>query len=171
MYLLQEIIFAFFALLTLVSAVYMAITTNVIYAAFSLLLTFIGVAALYIFASAEFIGLTQIMIYIGGILILIVFGVMLTNKVGNQPIRAKSINTVSGLLLSSALFTLLMNSIMEINFSKLPWIKNGLMVSGNITPIIGVNLMTQYLLPFEIIAVLLMVALMGASLIAGRKDN
>jgi len=60
---------------------------------------------------------------------------------------------------------------MEINFSKLPWIKNGLMVSGNTTPIIGVNLMTQYLLPFEIIAVLLLVALLGASLIAGRKDN
>lgn len=170
MQILQEIIFAFFALLTLASAIYMAITTNVIYAAFSLLLTFIGVAALYIFVSAEFIGLTQIMIYIGGILILIVFGVMLTNKIGPQPIHAKSINIISGLLLSSALFTLLVNSIIEINFAKLSWIKNGLLVNHNTTSTIGINLMTQYILPFEIIAVLLMVALMGSALIAGKKD-
>jgi NADH-quinone oxidoreductase subunit J len=171
MHLLQEIIFVFFALLTLGSAIYMAVTSNVIYAAFSLLLTFIGVAALYIFASAEFLGLTQIMIYVGGILILIVFGVMLTNKIGDTAVNAKSINVVTGLLLSSALFTLLMNAIMEINFAKLSWIKNGLLVNGNTTSGIGINLMTQYILPFELIAVLLLVALMGASLIAGRKTN
>ena len=75
-----------------------------------------------LFSGNDYAGLSETaLFYIGGILILIVFGVMLTNKVGNQPIRAKSINTVSGLLLSSALFTLLMNSIMEINFSKLEY--------------------------------------------------
>jgi NADH-quinone oxidoreductase subunit J len=149
----------------------MALTSNVIYAAFSMLLTFIGVAALYIFASAEFLGLTQMMIYVGGILILIVFGVMLTNKIGDTAVNAKSINVVTGLLLSSALFTLLMNAIMEVNFAKLSWIKNGLLVNGNTTAGIGINLMTQYILPFELIAVLLLVALMGASMIAGRKTN
>ena len=171
MHILQEIIFIFFALLTLLSAVYMVITTNIIYAAFSLLLTFIGVAALYIFASAEFIGLTQIMIYIGGILILIVFGVMLTNKIGNTPINANSLNIVTGLLLAAGMFTILVNAIMEIDFSKLSWIKNGILITQNTTPTIGINLMTQYILPFELIAVLLMVALMGASLIAGRTNK
>jgi NADH-quinone oxidoreductase subunit J len=60
---------------------------------------------------------------------------------------------------------------MEVNFAKLSWIKNGLLVNGNTTAGIGINLMTQYILPFELIAVLLLVALMGASMIAGRKTN
>jgi len=165
------IVFILFALLTVLSAIYMVVTTNIIYAAFSLLLTFIGVAALYIFASAEFIGLTQIMIYIGGVLILIVFGVMLTNKVGNVPINAKSINVLTGLVLSTVLFGVLSKSILDVNFSQLPWIKNALLVNQNTTSHIGVNLMTQYILPFEIIAILLMVALMGSAIIAGRKEK
>ena len=78
---LFDIIFYFFAFITIVSAAIVVFSRNIIHSAFSLMFTFFGVAGLYVMLNADFIAVTQVLIYVGGILVLILFGVMLTTKV------------------------------------------------------------------------------------------
>src|SRR5512140_2715296 len=78
--LLIQIIFYAFAVLTVVSAAVVVFSRSLIRSAFALLFTFFGVAALYAFLGADFLAATQMVIYVGGILVLLLFGVMLTHK-------------------------------------------------------------------------------------------
>ena len=89
----------------LVSAsAFMVVTSpNLVHSAVSLLFTLFGVAAIYIYLYADFIAATQIVIYVGGILVLIIFGVMLTNKIDNATIDSKTHNKISGLIFSSCI--------------------------------------------------------------------
>ena len=82
--LIKQIIFFVFAVITVGGALFLLFTKNVFYAAFSLLLTLLGVSGLYVFAGADFLAVSQIMIYVGGILVLMIFGIMLTNNKNTQ---------------------------------------------------------------------------------------
>ena len=77
---LFDIVFYLFAFITVVSAFIVVFSKNIIYSAFSLLFAFVGVAGLYVLLYADFLAITQVMIYVGGILVLLLFGVMLTSK-------------------------------------------------------------------------------------------
>ena len=83
---LSTAIFYSFAGLTLLSALFILFTRNILYAAFALMLTFLGVAGIFIFLGAEFVAITQVLVYVGGIVILIVFGVMLTNRLKGEKV-------------------------------------------------------------------------------------
>src|SRR5512136_2140037 len=96
---LFDIIFYFFALLTIASAGVVVFSRNIVHSAFSLLFTFFGVAGIYVLLNADFIAVAQILIYVGGILILLVFGVMLTNKAVNVEIKTGTIHTLPASLL------------------------------------------------------------------------
>jgi len=78
--LLVQIIFYFFAAMTIASAAVVVFARSLIRSAFALLFTFFGVAALYACLGADFLAATQLVIYVGGILVLLLFGVMLTHK-------------------------------------------------------------------------------------------
>jgi len=80
---LYDIIFYLFAIITVVSAAIVVNVKNIVHAAYSMLLTFFGVAGIYVLLGADFLAVVQIMVYVGGILILLLFGVMLTNKITN----------------------------------------------------------------------------------------
>ena len=86
MELLSELIFWGFVALTVGSALVVVFHSRIIYSAFALLFTFFGVAALYIYLSADFLAASQILIYVGGILTLIIFGVFLTSKISTLDI-------------------------------------------------------------------------------------
>ena len=88
-----DIVFYVFAVITVVSAFVVVFSRNIMYAAFSLLFTFFGVAGLYVLLSADFLAVTQILIYVGGILVLLLFGVMLTNNVVSVDIKTGTLNT------------------------------------------------------------------------------
>ncbi|HSQ75876.1 MAG TPA: NADH-quinone oxidoreductase subunit J, partial [Bacteroidota bacterium] len=75
-----DIVFYIFAAITVLSAFVVVFSRNLMYAACSLLFTFFGVAGLYILLHADFLAVTQILIYVGGILVLLLFGIMLTSK-------------------------------------------------------------------------------------------
>src|SRR5579872_1515562 len=104
-----DIIFWIFALITLAGAFITALANNIVYAAFALLFTFFGVAGLFIMANADFLAVTQLLVYVGGILILLIFGVMLTSRIGTVDIRvsggSKWVAGVLALGLLSILFT------------------------------------------------------------------
>ena len=106
----STIIFYIFALFTVASAAFVVFTKNVVYAAFSLLATLFGVAGLYIFLEADFLAAAQVLVYVGGILILIIFGVMLTHRVMDVELKVKTIQVlpafVAGVLLAVVLLTI-----------------------------------------------------------------
>jgi len=160
-----DIIFYLFAIITIVSAFIVVTTRNVIYSGFSLLFTFFGVAGIYVLLGADFLAIVQIMVYVGGILILILFGVMLTNKITNVDIRtgtvhllpaAIGIGILFGALVSVMVFTDWKTSIVEIPTTT--------------TYSIGRELLTNYVLIFELLGLLLLVVLIGAASIA-RRDK
>jgi NADH-quinone oxidoreductase subunit J len=168
-----EIIFYAFATLTIAGALGIVFTKNILYAAFFLLLTFLGVAALYVLAGADLLAVVQIMIYVGGVLVLMIFGVMLTSKTTDKYLPSPSHNRMAGALAGLGLFGLFVSAILKANFAAINWISDSQQTAASVTEStvagIGVNLMTDFVLPFEIAGILLMVALLGAAYIAGRK--
>ena len=158
------ILFYVFAVLTVGSAIAVVFARNLIYAAFSLLFTFMGVAGLYVLLSADFIAVAQIMVYIGGILILLVFGVMLTRQAIDVEIRAGTLRTLpSTIIVGLALGT------MVVIFLRTNWLEvSSIPQIGGTTMELGEMLLTTFVLPFEVAGILLLVAVMGAALIARR---
>lgn len=189
---LFKIIFFAFVTLVGISTLVLIGTRKVLYAAFSLLLTLLGIAALYVFAGADFLAITQIIIYVGGILVLLLFGIMLTNRppqnlsirfshpfqkdkpADMQPLTGMR-NAGIGIGLGGMVLTIFVYAVQKANLPALPWIKNAVqtqqVIQKSTIQGLGIQLMTQYVLVFEVIAVLLMVALIGTVLIAGKTEE
>lgn len=171
-----QLAFYAFAALTLGGAFAVLLTRNVLYAAFFLLLTLLGAAGLFVLASADFLAVAQLMIYVGGVLVLVIFGVMLTHKPerttdanSQTPNRIASLNRAGSpltwmipLLVTGGLFTALYTLLARANFTLLSqpagWEST---VRG-----VGQQLMTEYVVPFEIAGILLLAALVGATYLA-----
>ena len=83
---LAQFIFYFFEALTAAAAIGILFVRNVFYAALLLLVCLLSVAGIYVMAFAEFIAVTQILVYVGGILVLIIFGIMLTSRISGKPL-------------------------------------------------------------------------------------
>ena len=169
---LEAILFYFFAGITAFSVLFIAVTRNILYAAFALILTFIGVAGLFVFMGAEFIAITQILVYVGGILVLLVFGIMLTHRLKGQKLKTDRYQMLFGFLISAGIFGLFIQSIHSEAFSNLPWVDQEYSQEVELKSF-GLSLMTDYVLAFEVIGILLLVALIGAVRIAGnaRKEG
>ena len=161
--LMAENLFFIIAALVIASAFWVVFSPNLIHSAVSLLFTLFGVAGLYIYLYADFIAATQVVIYVGGILVLIIFGVMLTNRIDTPSIAASSKNQFVG---GMGAFTIFVIQIAVI--FNTPW-KIGIKQSRDSTvDSIGYLLLNEYLLPFEIVSILLLGALMGAALLSRR---
>jgi NADH:ubiquinone oxidoreductase subunit 6 (subunit J) len=163
---LYNLVFYFFGIAAAASALLLMFTRNVFYGALLLITTLLSVAGLYVLSFAEFVAVTQIMVYAGGVLVLIIFGIMLTARLGEKPLTVGHGNLFSATLLCAALFVILAV------FLKFPDGAFSAANAGeNFIKIIGVNLMTDYLVPFEIAAILLLVSLIGAAVIASNKSR
>ncbi|MBF0586655.1 NADH-quinone oxidoreductase subunit J [Prosthecochloris sp. N3] len=157
-----SIIFYLFAAITVFSAAFVVFSRNVIYSAFSLLFTFFGVAALYVYLSADFIAVTQIIVYVGGILVLLLFGVMFTNKIMMTKLRTDVINMVPGLAILAAV----VGGLLTIFYTRADWVTSATQLQGSVVERIGIETMSRYVLPFEMASILLLLALIGAAFLA-----
>lgn len=164
---LFDIVFYVFAFITLASAFVVVFSRNIIYSAFSLLFTFFGVAGLYALLQADFLAVTQVLIYVGGILVLLLFGVMLTNNVISVDIKTGTLQTIPALLIVAVVAGSL-SALFYSTWRTVPPAGPSTLVTT--TKPIGELLMTTYLLPFEIASVILLVALIGAAMIS-RKER
>ncbi len=160
---LYDIIFYLFALLTVVSALIVVTSKNIVYAAFSLMFTLFGVSGLYVLLGADFIAVVQIIVYIGGILILLLFGVMLTNKITNVEIKTGTIKTIPIAIVTGVFGALLISIMYGTNWKSAPASS-----MPSTLKILGNTLLTEYVLIFELLGMLLLVALIGAASIARR---
>lgn len=161
---LGELLFLGIFVLILGSSFMVVTSPNLVHSAVSLLFTLFGVAAIYIFLYADFIAATQVVIYVGGILVLIIFGVMLTNKIENATITSKTHNQIPGALFSFILLVLQFYIIFNTN-----WLINDNPSKESTIDHIGNLLLTKYLLPFEVVSVLLLAALIGAAMLSRKK--
>jgi NADH-quinone oxidoreductase subunit J len=187
-----DIFFYLFALITGISAMVAVLAKNIVHAAFSLLFTFMGVAGIYVLLHADFLAVTQILVYVGGILVLLVFGVMLTNKVTDINIKAGTKSRIPAALLTIVIASVLGFVILTTRWTshnEQPW-KNTQVWNTNIiekveatgdkgpqkvgkgsagtAEHIGTLMLTDHLLPFEAVSILLLIALMGAAMLARR---
>jgi NAD(P)H-quinone oxidoreductase subunit 6 len=162
---LKEIIFLLIAGITVFSGWLVVSLKNIIHSAFSLLVTFFGVSGLFIYLHADFLAATQILIYIGGVMILILFSIMLSERIYNVSIFHRS-KFLAAVLVFGGLLFILIRVILET-----PWTvrEEGLESAGPTTAILGELLLNEYLLPFEVISVMLLAALIGAVVLI-RKE-
>lgn len=162
--LLSQVVFYVFAAMTVIGACVVVFARSLIYSAFGLLFTFFGVAALYVFLGADFLAAAQLVIYVGGILILLLFGVMLTHKLYDLNLKTEVHQVFPSLLATLAVFLTLLGVLM-----KTTWHTAGPQPQGPTTAEIGVLFMKDYILPFEIASIFLLVALIGAAMIVRRR--
>ncbi len=156
--------FWFLAVLTIGSACVVAFSKNIVRSAFSLLLTFWGVAGLYAMTGADFLAAAQVLIYVGGILVLILFAVMLTHRITEFKLANDASYTPMSLLAFGSVLTILCWTVGY----AVDWQESPLPPAASTEPL-GKALMNEYLLPFEIVSVLLLAALVGAAYLA-RKE-
>jgi len=157
-------VFYLIALITVVSAGMVAFSRNIIYSAFSLLGTFMGVAGLYVFLGADFVAAVQVLIYVGGILVLILFAVMLTHRITDVEITNRAAGRIPALIIIGVLLYLLIQTVKET-----PWVKAQEVIYAATAAKIGDLFLYTYLLPFELASLVLLAAMIGA-VVLSRKE-
>jgi NADH-quinone oxidoreductase subunit J len=159
----QNVAFWIIAGVMIVAAIQVVTTTNVVRAALSLVVVLAGVAAQYILLAAEFTAIVQVLVYIGAVVVLFLFGIMLTRaRIGHESDLDHS-NRIPASIVSVALFALLIALLRDafagahINIA-----------APTTTAQIGDAIFSTYLVPFEVASVLLLAALVGAIVLARR---
>jgi len=158
----MSVMFLLISAVTVAGAVAAALLRNLIHCALSLTITFAGLALLYLQLDAQFAGFAQILVYIGAVAILVVFAILLTRASGVSEYRDFSRSWFGGLAIAAAVFALLTWAVTK------AFPTNAIAdVAPSVTvQSIGAALMSTYVLPLEIVAVLLTVALIGAVIVA-----
>ena len=158
---MAEMLFWLIAVLTIASAAMVVLNNQLLYSAIALLFTLFGVAGLYIYLWADFIAGVQLLVYIGGINVLIIFGIMLTNRISS--IRLSQTNVQQGVGGVVSFWLLILISMV---ITKTPWYQTTSAEPSSTVREVGTLLMTKYILPFEAISLLLLGALIGAALLS-----
>lgn len=160
------VVFYALAVMVLVSALAAAFVRNIVMAAFALFFTLLGMAGFYVLLGADFLAITQVVVYVGGILILLLFGVLLTHRtIETLELETRGtyvLGVVGGLLLYGVLHYFLFST---------SWPVMGVTPLEPTTAGVGQLLLNKYLLPFELSSVTLLIALIGAAYLVRRRDT
>jgi NADH-quinone oxidoreductase subunit J len=163
---MDTITLAFFALafLIIASSIFVVSSKNIFHSAIFLVLALFGVAGIFVLLNAPFLAAAQVLIYVGAVSMLMIFAVMLTARIADQTVRHTNEQVGTGLIVSAGLLAVILYSLWKTPFE----VSSGVVAEGaGMT--LGQLLLTKYVLPFEIVSVLLLAALIGAVVIA-KKD-
>jgi len=158
-----EAIFYILAAIIIGSAVMVVSMKNIFHSALFLVLCFFSVAGIYVLLSAEFLAAVQVLIYVGAITILMIFAIMLTARLYSAKIKQSNEQVIPGLLIVGALLAATI-----ITLSRTAWKLSTETPDVQSTVSLGNLLLTTYVLPFEVVSVVLLTALIGAIIIARR---
>ncbi len=157
-------LFYVFAAFTVLCAAGVAFSSNIVYSAFALLGTLFGVAALYVFLAADFVAGVQFLVYIGGVLVLILFAVMLTHRIADVQVSNRSVGRVPAFLLVGAVSAIMLRAI-----GRTTWPVVTALPDAPTTHAIGHGFLGPYVLPFELASFVLLAVLVGA-IVVSRKE-
>jgi NADH-quinone oxidoreductase subunit J len=161
---LSDVLFYLVAAITVAGAAGVALSRNILYSAIGLLMALLGAGSLYVFLSADFVAVAQLLVYIGGVLVLILFAVMLTNRITEVTVSNTSFGLFGGFLLFVATAPVLLAVA-----ALTPWATRRPEPLAPMTEALGHGLLTKWLLPFEVASLVLLATLVGAVVIA-RKE-
>jgi NADH-quinone oxidoreductase subunit J len=161
---LRALVFYVIAVLTIGSALIVALSRNITYSAFSLLGSFVGVVGLYAMLAADFVAIVQLLVYVGGILVLMIFAVMLTHRIDDVAVSNRSVGR-----LPAAGIIGFVGVTMGIGVVTAGWVKKADVSVAPTTAGIGDAFLGSYILPFELASIVLLVALIGA-VVVSRKE-
>lgn len=164
---IKELIFILVALLTTVPCLIVVFSRNILYSAFALFFTFLGTSGLYFFLDAEFLGITQVVVYIGGVSVLLLFAILLTKNI-NEIGKTNMMSIRRMALVSFGALALFASFVYALRGTD--WAHNDI-GSYPATTINGLGdlLLDKYLLPFEVVSLLLLAVLVGSLVIARRS--
>ncbi len=157
-------LFYLIAGLTILCALGVALSQTVVYAAFALMGTLIGAAGIYAFLAADFVAVVQVLVYVGGILVLTLFAIMLTHQISDINVSNRSVGWLPASLLVLATGAAMSYAVVQGN-----WFTAAVPEALPTTYRIGEAFLTDYLLPFELASVVLLTALIGA-VVLSRKE-
>ena len=164
---LPGIIFGTLAAISILASILAATAPKIVHAAFGLMAAFFGIAGLYAMLGADFVALAQVVVYVGGILVLLVFGILLTGRT-RYALGLEREPSAKWPIFAGGLFFL--GVLLAIHTSEFNVVTNPAEPEAT-TPVIGRAFLdpNQYLIPFELASVLLLAALVGAAYLARRR--
>lgn len=163
---MQATLFYIFAAVTLAGALGVVLSRNIVRMAFQLLVALLGVAALYFLLAAEFLAAVQLVIYVGGTLVLIIFGVMLTARSTMLSLTSTRSEAIAGIVSGLLVLCGLLAAVLHTRFYDQPHAPDAYPVRS-----LGQTLMGDYLAPFEIASLLLLAVMIGAAHLARRRPD
>lgn len=161
---LGDLVFYLIAAVTIISAAGVAFSPNIVYSAFSLMGAFMGVAGLYVMLAADFVAVIQVLIYVGGILVLMIFAVMLTHRIADVRVSNRSVGRLPGVLVVGCVAGVMAKAVLTTTWHT---VAPGTPMPS--TYAIGNAFLGDYILPFELASVVLLAALIGA-VVLSRKE-
>jgi NADH-quinone oxidoreductase subunit J len=162
---IEQIGFGIMATIVVGAALAVVTLRNIFHSALFLALTFLGAAGTYLFLAADFIAVAQVLVYVGAIMILLMFALMLTHRVMTTHLR----QTIGQWRWAAAIALWVLVLIVRLLVLH-PWDMDELPSKAPTTATIGMELMTKYVLPFELVSVVLLVAMVGAIILA-KEDK
>lgn len=161
---LGPVLFYLLAAVTIGFAAMVAFSRNIVHSAFALVGSFMGVAGVYVALAADFLAIVQILLYIGGIVVLILFAVMLTHRIADVRVSNRTVGSLPALACLGVVGVSMAYAILHTTWHAVQ--------PGEPTPTtaaIGNAFLTTYVLPFELASVVLLAALIGA-VVLSRKE-
>lgn len=176
----EQLVFYFFAGAALISALLVATLRNIVRSIFLFFITLFSMAGLFLLTLADFVAITQVVVYVGGVLVLMIFAFLLSNREllseqqGAKRTKGWGLHYLPAMLVAVVFFLVLASVVYQAVPDELDWVQQAgsklLKPSDNTVHYLGINLMTRYLIPFEVVSILLMLALVGAAHLA-RKEK
>ena len=160
---MQATLFYLFSAFTMAGAIGVLLSRHIVHAAVQLLLTLLGIAGLYLLLDAEFLAAAQLVIYVGGTLVLIIFGVMLTSHLSTRLLQATRAEAIAAAAAGLLFFAALLTAIFTTTFPDAP-----INVAGDRSRALGESMLGTNLLPFEAASVLLLAVMIGAAYLARK---
>jgi NAD(P)H-quinone oxidoreductase subunit 6 len=162
----QLVSFIVLAAMMITAALGVVLLENIVYSAFLLGAVFISISGMYVLLNAGFVAAAQVLIYVGAVNVLILFGIMLVNKAQSFPaVKSAWIGKLTTAVVCVGLFVLLGAMVLAT-----PWTTSVAETAGDrAIVVIGLHFFSDYLLPFELASVLLLMALIGAIVLARRE--
>lgn len=171
---LELSLFYLISIVVIVSALLVVSLRNLVRSIFLFFVTLFGMAGLYIFALADFIAIAQVIVYVGGVLVLMLFAFMLSNRELLNQLEQGITGIFSmpkwqALVVALIFLGIALSVAFNFHHNEPAWIENAKMenavikANDNTIHHLGIHLMTHFLLPFEVISIFLMMALIGAA--------
>lgn len=160
-------VFWFLAVVILAAGILVVSLKNIFHCALALIFCLTGVAGVFILLNAEFLAAAQVLIYVGAVSVLMIFAIMLTSQLASKKIVQTNKNALVAFFVSLLFaFTI----IQVVRLSQLWEAAHGILPEDNVM-VIGKLLMTKYMLPFEVVSILMLAALIGAVVLAREAKS